>query len=448
MSGHASGLSKFMTKRKPSSNKDIVKADAPEEKAASQNDEATANNQPGENNPPAEGTGPEPVEPASKDENRDPETVVPKSTETEIEKKSSPARSGTDSKPAKSAKATRGFPYFGVFNLLLIIGIVAAAGYYWQMQQKLEQQKNITIANLQQQLANKANKADNAQLQQRLAPLESGIGQSESQISELQSQQQALLESTEMLYDLYGRDESGWQLAEVEYLMRVAQHKLILENDFEGAAITLQAASDKIAATADPGLLPVRVQISDEIAILKTRARPDLVGMTLLLSQLGKQLHALKPGYQPQLDTTTGVAEPKATASSDQAIDERVMSFISSLVTIKQNDSLPPTQTEALILDVEEILETNLKLTRWTVLERDEFQFSQLMKQNVRLFKQYYDLENAANNDFYAQLLQLQKASVKPQKPDISQSLEMLKHIMSRREQAPVDAGEQESGDV
>ena len=107
-------------------------------------------------------------------------------------------------------------------------------------------------------------------------------------------------------------------------------------------------------------------------------------------------------------------------------------------MTIKQSDNLP-TQTEALVIDIEEVLETNLKLTRWTVLERDAFQYGRLMDENVKLFKQYYDLDNAANYDFYAQLLQLQKSQIKPGKPDINGSLEMLKFILQKRQQAPTE---------
>ena len=266
-------------------------------------------------------------------------------------------------------------------------------------------------------------------------------------IEQIQQQQKSLQESTEKLYELYGRDESGWQLAEVEYLMRVAQHKLILENDFEGAAITLQAASDRIAATADPGLLPVRVQISDEIAMLKTRSRPDLVGMTLVLSQLSRQIRALTPGYIPRIESAEDKTETDAAVEPDRPLDERVVSFISSLVSIKREDSLP-TQTEALVVDIEQTLEDSLKLTRWTVLERDNFQFQRLMQDNVRLFKQYYDLDNAANNDFYSQLLELQKATVKPEKPDINGSFELLKFIMKKRENAPelIDSGASDNG--
>ena len=422
-----------MSKKKSADNKEIVKPKVPDESVAAAST-GPAEKVVVESNKPNDKSDEQDQSQAKTKEKSEVKPVI----ETVVEKQ------GQDTKPQKEPKASRGFPYFGVFNLLLIIGIVAAAGYYWQAQQKTELLKNKTIAALQAQMGQKA---DASQLQELLSPLESGIGNSVSEIGELQRQQQALQETTEKLYELYGRDESDWQLAEVEYLMRIAQHKLFLENDFEGAAITLQAASDKIAATGDPGLLSVRVQIGDEIADLKTRARPDLVGMTLLLSQLGKQLRSLKPGYQPSIETITEIVEPQAENLSDQTIDEQVISFISSLVTVRQNE-FEPTKTEALIVDVEEILETNLKLTRWTVLERDEFQYSQLMKENVEIFKQYYNLENAANSDFYNQLLELQKAEVKPQKPDISGSLEMLKRIISRRQQAPAEVGIQEAGDV
>jgi uroporphyrin-3 C-methyltransferase len=419
-----------MSKKKPSDNKQKIKPEVPDETV-----------DPGDTGRTVKVTA-ENSKPDNRSDEHDQSQAINKdSPELKPAVESEVAKPDREVKPVK---VSRGFPYLGVFNLFLIIGIVTAAGYYWQTQQKTELQKNNAIAALQAQLGNKA---EASQLQGLLSPLESEIGVSATQIGELQQQQQALQEATEKLYELYGRDESDWQLAEVEYLMRIAQHKLFLENDFEGAAITLQAASDKIAATGDPGLLSVRVQIGDEIADLKTRARPDLVGMTLLLSQLGKQLGSLRPGYQPSDETITEVVEPQAENPLDQTIDEQVVSFFTSLVTIRQNE-FQPTTTEALIVDVEEILETNLKLTRWTVLERDEFQYSQLMKENVRLFKQYYNLENAANNDFYTQLLQLQKAEVKPQKPDISGSLEMLKRILSRRQQAPAEVQDQEAGDV
>jgi uncharacterized protein HemX len=341
------------------------------------------------------------------------------------------------SKRADPPKVKRSFPVFGLVNLLLIIGLMAAAFYYWQMQQKSDGGKQALLLELQAQIGQKA---DLVQVQTALSPLKSDIGSSVSRIDALQQQQQALQASAEKLFTLYGRSESDWQLAEVIYLLRIAQHKLALENDFEGAALTLQAASDKIATTADPGLLPVRVLISEEIADLKTRARPDLVGMTLLLSQLSQQIRTLKHGGQTTTKDTSTSTTSTELVPADATIEEKVISFFTSLVTVKHNAAQPTattTTTKALIVNIEEIMEGNLKLTRWTVLERDDYQYRQLMLENIRLFEQYYDLDDAANNDFYAQLLQLQKSVIKPIKPTISGSLQLLNNIISQRQNAP-----------
>jgi uroporphyrin-3 C-methyltransferase len=349
-----------------------------------------------------------------------------------------------DNQPAKTPQVKRGFPFFGVFNLLLIIGLMAAAFYYWQMQQKNESEKRGLLLELRTQIDKKANLEQvqtrvKKQVNEQFSLLESGIGNSETRIDELQKQQQELKDSTEKLFDLYGRSDSDWQLSEVVYLLRIAQHKLALENDFEGAALTLQAASDKIAVTADPGLLPVRVLISEEVANLKTRARPDLVGMTLLLSQLSQQILAIKPGYQAgikAINTQMVPTELGLSDSVDATIKQKITTFITSLVTIKRSTA-EPVNTTVLTVNIQEIMESNLKLTRWTVLERNDFQYRQLMAENIRLFKQYYDLDDAANNDFYAQLLQLQKSVIKPSKPAINGSLQLLNNIISQRQNAP-----------
>ncbi|MCP4188955.1 MAG: hypothetical protein GY763_15220 [Gammaproteobacteria bacterium] len=335
-------------------------------------------------------------------------------------------------KDTLAERPRRGFPWFGVFNFLLILGLIAAAGYFWQLQQKTEAEKQAAFDTLKKQIASKA---ESSQIESGLQPLESGLAEITQRIAGLQQQQKDLQGSSEQLYELFGRDQNGWQLAEVEYLMRIAQHKLILENDFEGAALTLQAASDRIASTGDLGLLPVRVKISDEIAELKTRTRADLVGMTLKLSQLAQQIRSLRPGFQPRTDAPFKT-EPETALVPEADFMDQAKSLLGSLVSVKRETDLPPTQTEALVINVGETLEDNLKLTRWSVLERDAIQYRRLMKENIELFRQYYNLDNAANHDFLSQLEALQKAEIKPEKPDIMGSLEMLRKIISKRDNA------------
>jgi uroporphyrin-3 C-methyltransferase len=327
--------------------------------------------------------------------------------------------------------------WLGLFNFLLILALAGAAGYYWRQQQQLDAAYQADIAALEQQLAQKADKDQlQSSLQSGLNPLKSELGSLESKLNELGLGQQSLRESSETLYELFGRDRNDWRLAEVEYLMRVSQHKLILQDDFEGAAITLQAASDRIGLTGDPGLLPVRVMISEEIAELKTRKRPDLVGMTLILAQLGRQVRALQPGFAVRVDEVMEqpAVEPVTPLPEDWL--GRFNAFLDSLISIRK-ESTRPSEIEANVVDVSEVLEDNLKLARWAVLERDARQYELLLDRSLALFREFYDLDNAANHDFMTQLQDLQKMVIKPEKPDITGSLRELQRILSQRENAP-----------
>lgn len=375
------------------------------------------------------GTDESETSPAAEDEGSG-ETETSKVADTEG---SDETETPSEPKPDQPVPPKPRRSWFGFFNFLLILLLAAAAGYYWWQQQQVASDYESRIGELRQQLESKAG---NARLDSSLSPLKGDISSLGRKIDELGVVQQGLRESSEKLYELYGRDKNDWQLAEVEYLMRVAQHKLILQDDFEGAAITLQAASDRIALTGDPGLLPVRVMISEEIADLKTRKRADLVGMTLVLAQLRRQVRVLEPGFALRVDET---ASKSLQVQASQDWFDRFNAFIDSLVKVR-NEATQPTEIEANIADVSETLEDNLKLARWAVLERDGRQYQRLIEQSLRLFREFYDLDNAANNDFMTQLQDLQKMELKPEKPDITGSLRELLRILSQREKAPQPA--------
>ena len=341
-------------------------------------------------------------------------------------------------------------PWFGLFNFLLILGLAGAGGYYWYLQDRAAKQAvrdyEAAIADLRAQINAKPT---NAQLIDEMEPVRRVLGQFTQQITALETGQESLSQASEKLYELYGRNKNEWQLAEVEYLMRVAQHKLILQDDFAGAAITLQAASDLLGETGDPGMLPVRVRISDEIADLRTRKRADLVGMTLTLAQLSREVLMLQPGFAPRIDEIPAeeapAPEPPPPVEGDQNWLERISSYVDSLVVVRR-ESLPPTAIEADIVDVGQALSDNLKLARWAVLERDVYHYEMLLERSVKLFREYYDLDNAANADFLGQLTDLQKRVLKPEKPDITGSLREMQRILQRRELEPAEATEATNG--
>ncbi|MDJ0779136.1 MAG: uroporphyrinogen-III C-methyltransferase [Gammaproteobacteria bacterium] len=324
--------------------------------------------------------------------------------------------------------------WFGFFNFLLILALAGAGGWYWWQQQQVARDYEATIADLRAQIDSKA---ESSALAAGLRPLGSNIEALAQELERLDSGQQDLQVTSAKLFELYGRDKNDWQFAEVEYLMRIAQHRLILQDDFEGAAATLQAASDKIAEIGDPGMLPVRVSISEEIADLKTRRRPDLVGMTLVLAQLARQVPTLQPGFDVRTSQPDADADAPAPAEPSDWMD-RLVGWVDSLVEIR-HEAGQPSEIEASIVDVGETLEDNLKLARWAVLDRDAWQYDQLIAQSLRLFREFYDLDHAANNDFHDQLKQLEQTRLHAQKPDITGSLRQLQKILSQRKNAPVE---------
>ncbi len=139
------------------------------------------------------------------------------------------------------------------------------------------------------------------------------------------------------------------------------------------------------------------------------------------------------PGSPVRIDET--LSEPVAIEAAQDWF-ERFRVFIDSLVKVR-NVVTEPSEIEANIVAVGETLQDNLKLARWAVLERDARQYQLLLEQSLRLFGEFYDLDNAANNEFMTQLQELQKMVLKPEKPDITGSLYELQRILSQRENAP-----------
>ena len=150
--------------------------------------------------------------------------------------------------------------------------------------------------------------------------------------------------------------------------------------------------------------------------------------MTLILTQLGRQVRGLQPGFAvrvEQISEETAVEPAAAPLASPQTLQDwldRFIAFLDSLISINKG-STEPTKIEANVVDVSEVLEDNLKLARWAILERDANQYQLLIERSLRLFGEFYDLDNAANNDFMTQLQELQKMELKPEKPDITGSL-------------------------
>jgi len=243
-----------------------------------------------------------------------------------------------------------------------------------------------------------------------------------------QAAMQVSLEHVEDLTQQKGHIPLFWKYAEVEYLLTVANHRLILERDINTALLALADADARLKAIGDPALIPIRGKIADEIAALNSVERPDLPGMSARLRSLVDGIEQLPLLSKEHLLTI------KAQDQKDREIDNwselpaTIWNDIKSLVEIKRNGEhieplLPPDDRHYLSQN----LGLKLEESRIALLNRDTPIFRQNLSDTREWIERYFDKESFAVVNVIGTVTELEAIELKPQLPDISGSLRQLR---------------------
>ncbi|AWF79561.1 hypothetical protein BTJ40_01240 [Microbulbifer sp. A4B17] len=142
------------------------------------------------------------------------------------------------------------------------------------------------------------------QLEQADASLRSQLERQDRTIAQLQQQlasmQRNVTAQGNRLGQLGNVSRDDWQLAEADYLLRLANQRLLLEDDSR-TALGLVERVDEILRDVDlPDLYGVRQQLARDITALKLVQNVDRQGLYLRLSALEEQL--IRTNIQPQFD--------------------------------------------------------------------------------------------------------------------------------------------------
>ncbi len=378
---------------------------------------------------------------------RPPASTAAKKTDTTKQTEKKPP--GAASKPAapgqvEEKKGSAASLWIG--SLALLLAILAALGVYQLYLQGQQQSAALEerLGELQSSLdGNQAKIAANLQrltqleaLNQAVEAIRSEVDSAASVRQRIEAEQQALnTRMTEMAATL-GRTTLAWRLAEVEYLLMVANTRLTLERDPHTALIALQTADQKLRAIGDPAFVPVRQAIADEVTALKAVAEPDITGMALSLASLAEAVDSLPlQNTQPARSAGPAVTSSKEDYQSLDwsAIPGAVWRDLRDLVVVRRVDKpieplLPPSE--------EWYLRQNLKLkleqARLSLLRFETSLYHQLLDEAGDWLKAYFNTESAAVKGMLESLQQLKQADLQPSLPDVSESLRILrKHMES-----------------
>ncbi|WP_246116477.1 MULTISPECIES: uroporphyrinogen-III C-methyltransferase [Cobetia] len=282
------------------------------------------------------------------------------------------------------------------------------------------------------------------QVESKVASLSSDIDKSASRVSDLDKRlsseskdtETALNKVLEELSKSQQTDARDWHYAEAEYLLRLANQRLQLERDVNGADALLENADARIAAANNPALLPVRKAIQSELASLDSVPRVDRSGIYLALLAEQEQLARL-PLKQDVAEIAAKVENESVPTGGWQKQLARFGNELKGLVTVRRHDEA----LEALITpEQESYLRQNVRLVleqaQLALLKEEPELYQAAIEKAVTLVNGYYDTKVDGVKNAVAKLEELKGKTIRPELPDISASLGTLRELIERRAQA------------
>ena len=227
-----------------------------------------------------------------------------------------------------------------------------------------------------------------------------------------------------------------WSLGEVHFLLQTAVQRFNLKQDQAGAIAAFKLADSLLVERGSLDFLPVRKQISEDIAAVKQYA---IVDVSELSQKIDKLLTELKPLPKPkennvqvqELIPTKTMEEGEENNKSKGSIVARMTATINNAVVIRKEG-----KTLQAEMDIEakerlyQLLSLRLETLRMMLLQGDDQNYHQQAKRIKELTKSYYP--EKTNIKLLEQLDYLDNANLAPKLPDVSRSLTLLEELMTK----------------
>jgi uroporphyrin-3 C-methyltransferase len=246
---------------------------------------------------------------------------------------------------------------------------------------------------------------------------------------ELATLRERLDETVRQMLEAGPPSEREWKIAEVEYLLRIANHRVKMEQDVGGALELVRAADAVLESLDDFSMHEVRAELAREINALKTVPGLDVTGIYVRIDALGDQIARLQVRMPFELAPD---AEGEALADEPErsvwaAIAERLL----GLVRIRVGDALPrrPQLSGEEVQYLEQLLLLQLEQAKIGLLRKDQTLYTGSLKSAAMWVKEYFDGDDPVSVLVLEELAALQEIELVADLPDISGSLNLLREL-------------------
>ena len=320
-------------------------------------------------------------------------------------------------------------------SLALIALAVAIAGSYIGHQQLLMLQGSLAAQQSQvndvvgQLTASRDEVAALADQLQGASRANNGV------VSQLNSLTDIVANNQRRIDEVAGTERSDWQLAEAEYLLRLANQRLMMSGEVRGSKALLQAADNVLLELDDVSLIAVRQAIAADLAALNRADSLDIEGLYLRVAALASNLDYLQLRSAKQWHSSAAAVEPAPEeASLWQSGLQKALATLSNLVVVRQAEQrVLPQMSDVEVLQLQQGLHYLVEQAKYAVITGKQSLYDMAIANLQRWILDYYDAEENTTGAMLSELQLLSDARVSQAWPDISGSLNALKMVMQDR---------------
>lgn len=313
-------------------------------------------------------------------------------------------------------------------GVALVVALAALGGAVWLHQQNTELSARLSDVDrgAQARYEQLASHAAVKELDERTRLLAERVAARFAKIDEsLQRTDEALRSAAEEQI----RDERGWRLAEIDYVLRIAAHRLLLLQDIDGAIAALQTADLQLHHLGSPVFISLRERLDADMRALRAVQRPDIPGVAIKIDGLMDVVYELPPRI------ATGDFQ---TAGADvEAPLDGVWEFVSRFVTVRRNQELvraPPVRYAP--ENHARTLVATLRAAQTAALRADTSEYGRLMAVAAATVREHFEPGSQLVTDTLREIETLAGASLTAALPDITGSFVLLDELRAGNQES------------
>ncbi|HRD50325.1 MAG TPA: uroporphyrinogen-III C-methyltransferase [Candidatus Contendobacter sp.] len=284
-----------------------------------------------------------------------------------------------------------------------------------------------------------------AELDQQLQEQQNRLAKLNEYLQNLRLSHSGLAENLETVKAVAakGGDINAFPLAEVDYLLRLADAKLKLERNLATARIALDAAQQRLKAVGESAMTSVQTMIGEAIASLRGVQLPDITALAHKIVQMEKEVASLPLQIKSGTPDIKQAVKPAATATVSADADrswwdrtsQAVWDQFKGIVIIRRvRSEAPPLIAMEEDFFLRQNLQLELESMRMALLRGDAQTYqdsNELVRQWVTT---YFDAEDAQVATFLSELKALQTVQFNPYIPDLAGLNQAFREALDRRQ--------------